>query len=92
MGVFGNISETDRERLVRATPQLCAPGAMVIWTRHRGEPDKTISIRRLYAESGFELVAFDPVPDSPATVVGMVYKGKPVPLVDQQLFTFTRTD
>ena len=91
VGVFGNISDADRERLVRATPGLCAAGAMVIWTRHRGEPDQTPSLRRWYAESGFEEIAFDKVPDSDSSVGVEVYRGEPVPLVEQQLFVFNRT-
>jgi hypothetical protein len=89
-GVFGNISDADVERTVRATPQMCAPGATVIWTRHRREPDLTPAIRRWYAESGFEEHAFEPVPDSEASVGVMVYRGAPVPLADQQLFVFNR--
>lgn len=89
-GVFGNISDTDVERTVRATPQLCAPGATVIWTRHRREPDLTVAIRRWYTESGFEEQSFEPVPDSEASVGVMVYRGAPVPLADQQLFVFNR--
>jgi hypothetical protein len=89
-GVFGNISDGDIERTVRATPQLCAPGATVIWTRHRGEPDMSTPVRHWYAESGFEEICFDPVPDSPASVGVMAYRGDPVPLVEQQLFVFNR--
>jgi hypothetical protein len=58
-GVFGNISDDDVERTVRAMPAFCAPGATVIWTRHRRPPDLTIEIRRWFAEAGFEPVAFD---------------------------------
>ena len=91
-GVFGNISDADVERTVRATPQLCAPGGTVIWTRHRREPDLTPSIRRWYEESGFEELAFEHVPDSPGSVGVVVYRGETLPLVDQQLFVFDRTE
>ena len=90
-GVFGNISDEDVERTVRATPQLCAPDATVIWTRHRREPDLTPHIRRWYLESGFEEIGFDPVPDSEGSVGVMAYRGEPVQLADERLFTFTRT-
>ena len=40
-------------------PELCAPGATTIWTRHRGEPDLTPAIRQRYLDAGFEEVAFD---------------------------------
>ncbi len=31
-GIFGNISDEDVERTARAVPQLCEPGATVVWT------------------------------------------------------------
>jgi hypothetical protein len=43
---------------IEAAPQLCAPGAEVIWTRHRAAPDLTPGIRRWFAVAGFEEVAF----------------------------------
>jgi hypothetical protein len=58
-GVFGNVPVADIERTVRAADQLCAPGATVLWTRHRRAPDLTPPIRRWFAESGFDEVAFD---------------------------------
>ncbi|MEX2547191.1 MAG: class I SAM-dependent methyltransferase, partial [Chloroflexota bacterium] len=67
-GVFGNISNSDIERTVRALPSMCAPGGSAIWTRHRGEPDLTPAIRRWFVESGFADVSFEAVPDSPGSV------------------------
>jgi hypothetical protein len=58
-GVFGNISETDIRATVTALPSLCAPGATVIWTRHRRPPDLTPTIRAWFAAAGFEEVSFD---------------------------------
>lgn len=58
-GVFGNIDEPDIERTIRSLPMLCARGAVVIWTRHRRAPDLTVDIRRWFAATGFEQVAFD---------------------------------
>lgn len=57
-GIFGNISDADVRTVIEAAPQLCAPGAEVIWTRHRGEPDLTPSIREWFTGAGFEEVAF----------------------------------
>jgi hypothetical protein len=57
-GVFGNVSDGDIERTLRALPMLCAPRATVIWTRHRRPPDATPRIRGLLAEAGFEEQAF----------------------------------
>ena len=58
-GIFGNISDAEIERVVRAAPAMCAPGATVIWTRHRREPDLTPRIRAWFEASGFDEVAFD---------------------------------
>ncbi|HUP83776.1 MAG TPA: class I SAM-dependent methyltransferase [Candidatus Limnocylindria bacterium] len=90
-GVFGNISDEDVERTIRASPMFCAPGATLIWTRHRRPPDLTDSVRRWYAESGFAELAFEAVPDSNGSVGVVRYQGPPVALSDQRLFTFTRT-
>ncbi len=91
VGVFGNISADDIERTVRASPMLCAPGAMLIFTRHRGEPDQTPIIRGWYEECGFEEVSFESVPGHPSSVGVMAYRGEPVPFVESELFTFIRT-
>ena len=58
-GIFGNVPDADVERTVRAAPSLCARGATVVWTRKTDEPDLTPSIRRWFAEAGFEELAFD---------------------------------
>lgn len=58
-GIFGNVSDDDVRRTVGAASSLCAPGATVIWTRHRREPDLTPAIRSWFADSGFAEVGFD---------------------------------
>lgn len=58
-GIFGNVSDADIATTVQHLPELCAPAATVIWTRHRGEPDLTPAIRRWFVEAGFDEVAFD---------------------------------
>jgi hypothetical protein len=57
-GVFGNVVDDDIHATVAALPMLCSAGATVIWTRHRRAPDRTVDIRRWFAEAGFEEVAF----------------------------------
>lgn len=64
-GVFGNVSDADVERTVRALPSLCAEGAAVVWTRHRRPPDLTVHVRRWLAEAGFEELAFEAPGDHP---------------------------
>lgn len=57
-GIFGNVSDADVQTTIEAAPELCAPGAEVIWTRHRKDPDLTPTIRGWFAAAGFEEVAF----------------------------------
>ena len=57
-GIFGNISDADVQATVEAAPQLCAPGAVVVWTRHREQPDLTPSIRTWFSDAGFDEVSF----------------------------------
>ena len=40
-GTFGNITVSDIQATVAALPSLCAPGALVLWTRHRSPSDLT---------------------------------------------------
>jgi hypothetical protein len=57
-GIFGNITDADVAHTVRSFPSLCAPGAHVIWTRHRRAPDLTMDIRHWFEETGFEEETF----------------------------------
>ena len=58
-GVFGNISDSHIQRTIETLPSLCAPGATVIWTRHRRPPDRSELVRKWFVESGFDEVAFE---------------------------------
>ena len=58
-GILGNVSVADIENTVRTLSMLCNPGAAVIWTHHRQEPDMTRDIRAWLADAGFEELAFD---------------------------------
>jgi hypothetical protein len=69
-GIFGNITDADVRTTIEAAPQLCAPGAEVVWTRHRGDPDLTPMIRDWFAGAGFEEVAFV-APDDAEWSVGV---------------------
>jgi hypothetical protein len=53
-GVFGNITDEDIERTVGVCAQLCRTGGTVIWTRHRGAPDRVPLICKWFEERGFE--------------------------------------
>jgi hypothetical protein len=88
-GIFGNVSDEDLRRTVRNASRLCAPGATVLWTRHRHQPDRTPEIRAWFAEAGFAEVAFDsPGPDRFA-VGAQRLAVAPLPYEsDLRLFTF----
>jgi len=92
-GIFGNVSDADIERTAAAAPALCAPGATVIWTRHRRSPDLTPRIRAWFANAGFGELAFD-APDTAtlaAVGVGRLGHAAPVGLPSGPLFTFRET-
>ena len=88
-GVFGNIADADIERTIATLPQLCAPGATVIWTRGRRTPDLLEPIRRWFDQAGFtrrELIT----PEGVSWSVGVErLTAGPVPFVPgERLFTF----
>jgi hypothetical protein len=68
-GVFGNISDADMMHTIDELPTLCAPGATLIWTRHRRPPDATPAVRRRFAASGFDEIGFH-APDGTMFTVG----------------------
>src|SRR3984957_9019464 len=78
-GIFGNISDSGIQATVAALPSLCAPGALVLWTRHRLPPDPTTAIRSWFAEAGFREEAFDTSPDGFMSVGAHRLAGEPPP-------------
>jgi hypothetical protein len=89
-GVLGNLSHEDVEGVVRLLPSMCAPGATVIWTRHRRPPDLTPSVRGWFEETGFAEVSFESPPEPFVLAVGSHrLVGPPVPFDPTgRLFTF----
>jgi hypothetical protein len=88
-GTFGNITVSDIQATVAALPSLCAPGALVLWTRHRGPPDLTPAIRSWFSEAGFREEAFDFSHDGFMSVGAHRLTGEPATLMPgQRLFTF----
>ncbi|HEX3711998.1 MAG TPA: class I SAM-dependent methyltransferase family protein [Trebonia sp.] len=88
-GIFGNITVSDIQATVAALPSLCAPGALVLWTRHRGPPDQTPAIRSWFGEAGFRKEAFDISHDGFMSVGANRLTGEPAALMPgQRLFTF----
>jgi hypothetical protein len=90
-GVFGNILDEHIRDTVRLLPQLCAPGARLIWTRHRRPPDLTPALRRWLAEAGFEELSFDAPAGTTMGIGASRLVGPSAPLrPGQRLFTFIR--
>jgi hypothetical protein len=79
-GVFGNISDVDIRRTISALPELCAAGAIVIWTRSRRAPDLTPAVRRWLAAAGFAEQAFHAPADDLFSVGVHHFAGVPRPL------------
>ena len=90
-GVFGNISDDDIRRTIAELPHLCAPGATVIWTRHRQPPDLTPQIRSWLIDAGFTEVACEGGLDKWIGVGTHQFGGTPSPYrPDLRLFEFER--
>jgi hypothetical protein len=88
-GVFGNISDLDVHGTISALPELCAPGATVIWTRTRRAPDLTPVVRRWLAASSFVEQAFHAPTDALFSVGVHHFVGVPRPLTPRgRLFRF----
>lgn len=91
-GIFGNISDEDIERTIGFCAQLCDTGATVIWTRHRGEPDRVPLICEWFEERGFERVWLSE-PEAGFGVGVHRFTGLPRPLVlGEHMFTFVGYD
>jgi SAM-dependent methyltransferase len=88
-GVLGNISDADVAHVIAELPALCAPGARVIWTRTRREPDLTPQVRTWFTDNGFREVEFVAVPGGSAAVgVADLELPTAVTLGSERLFTF----
>jgi hypothetical protein len=92
VGIFGNITDADVERMVAASPQFCAPGGILVWSRGLERYDLNPSIRRWFADAGFAEIDYAVHQGRDHTSAGaMRYEGPPVPLEPgRPLFTFIR--
>lgn len=90
-GIFGNVAPADVAATVDAVPSLSAPGAAVLWTRHRRQPDVTPWIRQRFHDAGCPAEAFaSSGPGGFAVGVQRVASPSSAPL-PARLFTFTTT-
>ena len=88
-GIFGNIADDDLHHFVDRLPELCAPGAAVVWTRGRFEPDLTPTIRGWFRAAGFDEIAFVAIPNSTMSAGAHRFTGSPRNLdLRGRLFTF----
>lgn len=88
-GIFGNIAASDIRATVETLPSLCAPGALVLWTRHRKPPDLTPTIRSWFTDAGFGEEAFHISQDGFMSVGAHRLTRRPAEFVPgRRMFTF----
>lgn len=91
-GLFGNIVDADIKQTIGVCPQLCAPGATVIWTRHRKAPDRIPMICDWFGQRGFHLQWLS-APNAGFGVGVHRFRGTPDPLVPGvRMFSFVGYD
>ena len=87
-GVFGNITDEDVERTVDHCARLCRTRGTVIWTRHRGAPDRVPLICEWFEDRGFDRRWLSD-PDAGFGVGAHRFRGEPRPLAaGARMFTF----
>jgi hypothetical protein len=92
VGIFGNIADADVFRTIEAAPQLCRPGATLLWSRGRGARDLNDEIRARFAAARFLEQDYLTLDAGSRPAIGAVrYEGPRAELVaGQRLFTFVR--
>jgi hypothetical protein len=90
-GIFGNIDEHDIQATIAKVPEMCRPGATVIWTRHRKEPDLTPRIREWFDAAGCQLGEFAS-PGVGSFAVGREICAEPRPWADVRAPMFVFRD
>ena len=91
-GVFGNITDADIEHTVACCAQLAKTGGTVVWTRHRGAPDRVPLICDWFAAQDFDLQWLSE-PDAGYGVGVHRFTGVPRPLATgTRLFEFAGYD
>jgi Methyltransferase domain len=92
MGIFGNISDDDVRRTIQTAPQLCRPGATLLWSRSTNGSDRNAFVRGWLSEAGFtelDYLEFDQDEGERAALGSARYDGPPQTLTTgRQLFTF----
>lgn len=102
VGIFGNVADDDVRRLIDFAPQLCRPGATLVWSRGRKfgrdlpgvtAGDLNDEVRARFAAAGFSETAYEMHDSDGGPALGVVrYDGPAAELRHRQasLFTFLR--
>lgn len=92
VGIFGNIANVNLFRTIDAAPQLCRPGATLLWSRGRDRLDLNDDIRARFVSAGFTELDYVTLDAGSRPAVGAVrYDGLTATLITgQRLFTFKR--
>ena len=89
VGIFGNITDSDVQRLISTVPAICRQGATIIWTRHRSAPDLTPIIAQWFADAGCESSTFSSPGLGSFAVGSERYRNTTTPAqLPRRLFTF----
>jgi len=102
VGIFGNIADADVWRLIAFSPQLCRPGATLVWSRGRRfshqlpgvtSGDLNDEVRARFATAGFSEVTYETHENGGLPALGVLrYAGPQAELEPSQpqLFLFLR--
>lgn len=92
VGILGNLSDAHVSATIAAGPQLCAPGATLLWSRGREESDHNEAVRRSFRAAGFTELDYDEHGGERGAALGALrYDGEPQVLIaGQEWFTFLR--
>jgi len=102
VGIFGNVADDDVWRLVDFAPQLCRPGATLLWSRGRGfsrelpgvsAGDLNDEVRARFTAAGFSEIAYETHDGGGQPALGVVCHDGPAAELRHEpapLFTFLR--
>lgn len=92
VGMLGNMSHADVHATIAASPQFCAPGATLIWSRGRDRDDINADVRARFADADFVELDYRASDQATLPAVGRLrYEGPARALITgRRLFTFWR--
>ncbi len=92
VGIFGNITPADIQATVAAAPQLCQPGATLVWSRGRERDDLNSEIRAWFGAAAFTELDYVTLESGSRPALGVVRYDGPARAFEpgRHLFTFVR--